>query len=176
MKQKIITATIMESNPVLLGLGSNLGNREKNLRNALREISQIVVIKKRSSIYETTPVGYKEQGLFLNMVISIETDLDPTELVVKLQKIEHKMGRNRSKEIFWGPREIDIDILLYKNEIIREKNLKIPHPEMHKRKFVLIPLEEIAPDIIHPKLKKSIKELCEKLKNSEKVTLWTNKK
>ncbi len=135
-----------ENKKIYIALGSNLGNRNKNLETSLKEISKFAEITKKSSIYETKPIGYKDQGDFLNMVIEIETELSPTDLMIKLHEIEHKMGRTRRKKN--GPRTIDLDILLYKDEIVSEPNLKIPHPRMYKRKFVLEPLAEIAPHII----------------------------
>ncbi len=133
----------MENKKIYLGLGTNLDNRRENLKIALKEIAIFAKIKNKSSIYETEPVGYKDQGKFLNMVIEIEADLSPQELIIRLHEIEHKMGRDRSKEIKNGPRIIDLDILLYGNKKIDEPHLKIPHPRMHKREFVLKPLSEI---------------------------------
>ena len=161
-------------NKAYLGLGTNIENRETHLRVALTEISQLGSITKQSSIYETSPVGYEAQDDFLNMVIELETELDPTELIIKLQEIEHKIGR--IKEVTNGPRKIDIDILLFNNEVIDSKNLTIPHPRMHRRKFVLIPLKEIKADLTLPTTGESINTLLENLKNSEKVNIWITKK
>lgn len=136
MKQKISSVNI--------SLGTNLGDREQNLKTALKKISLFAKLKKKSSIYETEPVGYKDQGMFLNMVVEIETNLTPQKLLAKLNEIEHKMGRNRSHEIKNGPRIIDLDILTYGNEKVNEPNLKIPHPRMNEREFVLKPLKEIT--------------------------------
>lgn len=151
-----------ENNIVYIALGSNLGNREKYLEKTIKKISEFAQITKKSSIYETKPVGYKDQGDFLNMVIEITTQLRPYELLKKLQKIETSLKRKR--EIKNGPRTIDLDIIFYNYEIINEKNLKIPHPEMHKRNFVLNPLVEIAPFMIHPVLKQNILSLQKDLK------------
>lgn len=151
----------METKTAYLGLGSNLGNRIKNLGIAIEEISQIAEVSKKSSIYETQPVGLKDQPDFLNMAIEIKTDKSPKELLIKLLEIEHKMGRVR--EIENGPRKIDIDILLYGDQVINEKNIQIPHPKMHEREFVLEPLEEIAPTIKHPIMKMTIKQLLNEL-------------
>lgn len=140
-----------------IALGSNIGNRQKNLEIALDKISKINTITKQSAIHETKPVDYHDQPKFLNMAIEIETKLSPSELLKKLQEIENKIGRTRS--IKKGPRIIDLDILLYNNEIIDKPNLKIPHPAMHQRSFVLDPLSEIAPKIKHPVLNKTINEL-----------------
>lgn len=159
------------ANRVYIALGTNIGNREKNLQTALLELGKNCKIIKKSSIYETEPVGFKDQDDFLNMVIEAETELQPTELIINLQEIEHRMGR--VKEILDGPRIIDLDILFYDSQLIDTPNLKIPHPRLHKRNFVLKPLMEIAADFIHPKLKKSVQQLFKELKNPEKVTIWT---
>lgn len=162
---------IMANNLVYLGLGSNIGNLKQNLRTAQKEIDKIGKIIKKSSLYKTEPVNYRNQAEFLNMVLALKTVLSPLELIVQLQKIEHKMGR--IKEIDKGPRLIDIDILYYNNEIIDQPNLQIPHPQITKRNFILIPMNEIASKHKDPKYKKIIKELLQNSKNSEKVTLWT---
>lgn len=146
---------------VYIALGSNIEDREQNLKLALDEIKEFAKITKESKIHQTKPWGYKEQNDFLNMAIAIETDLEAINLLARLQEIEHKMGRTR--EIKNGPRTIDLDILLYGNEITDRKLLKIPHPEMHKRQFVLAPLLEIAAAAEHPILKKTIKQLYESL-------------
>lgn len=145
-----------------IGIGSNLGDRVKNCLSAieLMEKEHITVIK-RSSIYETEPWGVNNQPLFLNMVIEIETVMNPVELLNILKDIEKKMGRENSYH--WGPRIIDLDILLFDNLIVNMDNLIIPHPFLHKRDFVLKPLKEIAPDIIHPLLKRRIDEIFRNL-------------
>lgn len=142
---------------VLIGIGSNLGNRENNIKAALDLIGEKCKILKISSTYETEPVGYKAQGLFLNCAIQIETGLEPEELLGFLQSIEKKLGR--TKAIKNGPRTIDLDILFYGSRIIKEANLVIPHPRLHERLFVLAPLSEICPDFVHPESKKSIGEI-----------------
>ena len=154
----------METNIAYIALGSNLGDREKNLELAQTEIAKFGSIKKASSAYETAPVGYKEQGNFLNMAIEISTELTPAELIIRLQEIEHKLGRTR--EIENGPRTIDLDILFYNDEIINQPHLKIPHPRLQTRAFVLDPLSEIAPTLIHPELKKDIKTLKNELRKN----------
>src|SRR3989338_6143597 len=169
MKLKIITANTMATK-TYIALGTNLGDREKNLQTALIELEKFCKIIKKSSIYETEPVGFKEQDNFLNMVIEATTNLSPTELIINLQEIEHKMGR--IKEVENGPRIIDLDILFCDDLLINMPNLLVPHPRLHKRNFVMEPLVEIAKDFIHPKLKKSIATIHKSLKNSEKVTLW----
>jgi dihydroneopterin aldolase/2-amino-4-hydroxy-6-hydroxymethyldihydropteridine diphosphokinase len=147
---------------VYIGIGSNIGNRQKNCLRAIELLEKRgVIIKERSSMYETEPWGIKDQPKFINMVVEIETVLNPNELLRILKDVEKKVGRKESLK--WGPRIIDLDILLVDDIILNEDNLKIPHPLMHKRDFVLQPLCEIAPDIKHPLLKLSINELLQKL-------------
>ena len=147
---------------VFISIGSNIGEK---LGNCLRAISlidkEIGPVIRRSSFYKTEPVGYKDQDWFVNCIILIDTQLDPYELLSRLQKIESMMGRE--KGIRWGPRVIDLDIIMYEDVIIDEERLTIPHPLMHKRRFVLVPMSEIAPDLVHPVLKKSVKEILKSL-------------
>jgi len=148
-----------------LSIGSNLGDRINYLKKALEKLKQNnIQIIKSSNIIETEPYGYKEQGKFLNMAVEIDSDLEPFELMKLISKIESELGRIRTKR--WGPRVIDIDIIFYDYLIINEPDLKIPHPDMQNRFFVLKPFQEIAPDFVHPVLKKTITELLENL-NSE---------
>ncbi len=163
----------MKENSIFLSLGSNLGDRESNLLTAIKEISEFSDLKSQSSIYETSPMGYKDQGHFLNQVIEISTELSALELIFRIEEIEHKMGRIRETKN--GPRTIDIDILFYGQEIINQQNLKIPHPRIEERKFVLIPMEEIAPEYPHPISKKTIKKLNQ-FKSTDEVKLWTMEK
>lgn len=149
-------------NLIYLSLGSNLGDREKNLETALSELeNEGIVILKKSSIYETAPWGYEKQPEFLNMAMEGLTLLGPYDLLKLIKEIESKMGRK--KTIKYGPRVIDIDIIFYNNIILKSKVLTIPHPLMHKREFVLKPLCEIVPDFIHPELKLSVKEMLDNL-------------
>lgn len=147
---------------VYLLLGSNLGDREKNIDNAINELKACgIVISKKSSLYNTAPWGYTEQPDFLNQAIECLTSLEPFELLKEIKKIEIKMGRE--KTVRYGPRIIDIDIIFYDDLIFKSDELTIPHPLMHERDFVLKPLCEIAPDFVHPELKLSVKNLLEKL-------------
>lgn len=129
------------NNKSYIGIGTNRGDRHQNITTALQKVTQFAKITNKSSIYETDPMGYKNQGKFLNLVIEIETELKPEELLKKLLKVEQEMGRIRT--IKNGPRIIDLDILLYNDEKINKPNLKIPHPRMNEREFVLKPLSEI---------------------------------
>jgi 2-amino-4-hydroxy-6-hydroxymethyldihydropteridine diphosphokinase len=158
-----------------LCLGSNLGEREANLRQALALLSPKVTFDDVSSIYETEPVGYKEQPLFLNLVCRITTNLPPEELLWLAKDIETKMGRVPSKQMN-SPRPIDIDILFYNNKIMETQDLTIPHPRLKDRAFVLIPLAEIAPDLVHPKLDKSITRLANDVKGQKGVVKWYHMK
>jgi len=141
---------------VFLGLGSNLGDRKRNLEEALGRISKEAGrIRRISSVYETLPWGFETSGSFLNMVVKLDTDLPPQALLGKLLLTEALMGRKR-EGVVYSSRPIDIDILMIGNMIINENDLVVPHPRMALRKFVLVPLCEISPGAIHPVLRKRI--------------------
>ncbi len=141
-----------------IGIGSNLGNREENCNKAIELlIDRGIKVSSRSSIIETEPWGVKVQPKFINMAVELETSVEPKELLKLLKKIESEMGRHTT--VRWGPRIIDLDMLFYDDLIIRTPELEVPHPCIKDRDFVLRPLAEIAPDLVHPVLKKSIKEL-----------------
>lgn len=146
----------------LIGIGSNIGDREKNCDEAMKLISEREMdIISRSSKHETEPWGVKDQPFFINMAVRIRTGLTPSGLLERLKAIEKEMGRGTKER--WGPRIIDLDILFYDDLIINGPDLTIPHPHLTRRDFVLKPLLEIAPDTIHPVLKKSIREIYEGL-------------
>ncbi len=145
-------------NKAYLLTGGNMGDRQKNLGTTFERIEQECGdIASASSIYETAAWGKKDQPPFLNQVIELQTELTPRKLLKKILNIEKQIGRVRKEK--YGPRIIDIDILLFNDEIYNYTSLKIPHPEMQNRRFVLVPLAEIAPGNIHPVFKKTIKEL-----------------
>lgn len=139
-------------------LGSNLGDRHGYLERAEKLIAaQVGEIVNRSSVYETAAWGNTDQPGFLNLALEVDTRLNPKALLEQVLAIEKDLGRVRHEK--WGARLIDIDIILYGNEVVDEVSLQIPHPEMQNRKFVMIPMAEIAPDVIHPVLKKELKEI-----------------
>lgn len=150
---------------VYLGIGTNLGDRLSNIKQALRLLANIEGVKvvRHSSIYETEPVGYLEQPFFLNMVCQLQTWLTPRQLLLQTQKIEQILKRVRT--VRWGPRTMDLDILLFGNRIIQQPDLVIPHPRMLERSFVMVPLAELASDLIVPGTGQTVlqwKERCVK--------------
>jgi len=153
-----------------LGLGTNLGAREENLQKAIENINTLAgEVISFSQIYETEPWGFRSEDHFFNMVIQIRTNLKPVDLLKHLLKIEIQLGRVRGTEKY-SSRIIDIDILLYENEIINKPYLKVPHPMIQERKFVLVPLCDIAPEKIHPVLKKTFAVLLEECDDESIVT------
>ncbi|GAA0439497.1 2-amino-4-hydroxy-6-hydroxymethyldihydropteridine diphosphokinase [Lentibacillus halophilus] len=164
-------------NTVYIALGSNVEPKDNYLKEALhllREHPQVRIIQ-LSSIYQTAPVGYTNQPDFLNMVIEAETSLSPLVLLEACQRIEHQLERKR--DIRFGPRTIDLDILVYNQENRQTEQLTLPHPRMHKRAFVLIPLNEIAPELILPTTGKPISDYMKQFSEREKndVTRWTTR-
>jgi 2-amino-4-hydroxy-6-hydroxymethyldihydropteridine diphosphokinase len=160
---------------IYLGLGSNLGDRYYNLEWALHALSQKMGMGQVSSIYDTAPVGNTAQPRFLNLVCEATTSLTPTELLDFIKEIETDMGRQRGPPN--SPRPIDIDILFYDNQIINIPGLIVPHPRLTERSFVLIPLDEIAPDFVHPVLGKMISKILNGLEvNAGEVVKWENKR
>jgi 2-amino-4-hydroxy-6-hydroxymethyldihydropteridine diphosphokinase len=152
-----------------IGIGSNVGEKSLQCEKAISEILKLDrhSLLAASSLYRTKPVGYMNQDWFVNGVIQIGTDLDPFELHQALQSIERQL--ERKKTFRWGPRTIDLDILFFDEAEIRTKDLQIPHPRLHERQFVLVPLVEIRRDLIHPVLKKTVVELLEDLKEDQGV-------
>ena len=146
---------------VYLSLGSNMGNRQDNLDKALELLSQRVALGQVSSIYDTEPVGNTDQPRFLNLVCQIHTRLAPMELLTLAKGIESKLGRKSSKPN--SPRPIDIDILFYGDQVLESPELVIPHPRLEERAFVLVPLSEIAPELVHPVSGKAVKEMLDAL-------------
>ena len=147
---------------VFIGIGSNVGNRLENIKNAIELIndSKDCKVVKTSEVYESKAFGVKDQNDFLNSVICIDTNLEPVNLLEFLKNIESKIGRTKTKK--WGPREIDLDILLFSDKVFSENDLTIPHKGIQERDFVMIPLTEIESEIVHPVLKVKIKDLIQK--------------
>jgi 2-amino-4-hydroxy-6-hydroxymethyldihydropteridine diphosphokinase len=155
---------------VYLALGSNMGNRLANLKAAVLNFTPQMAVKKKSSVYETPPWGFTEQDAFLNQVIKVVTYLEPEPLLHHLKRLETVLGRVPNFQN--GPRLIDIDILFFGNRIINTPPLVVPHPRLHERAFVLVPLVEIEPDLIHPILQRPVRELLDEVDRSE-IKLFT---
>ncbi|WP_100405959.1 2-amino-4-hydroxy-6-hydroxymethyldihydropteridine diphosphokinase [Bacillus solitudinis] len=157
---------------VYLALGSNIGDRSSYLEQAINQLlnhDQIEFVS-RSSIYETEPVGYIDQQSFLNMVVNVKTTLSPEKLLEEVQKIEAECGRIR--DVRWGPRTLDLDILLYDEENMEMENLCIPHPRMWERAFVVVPLIELNPKLFVATLDKTIQEVYKEIPDKEGVEIW----
>ncbi|MFC1978712.1 2-amino-4-hydroxy-6-hydroxymethyldihydropteridine diphosphokinase [Chloroflexota bacterium] len=160
---------------VYLGLGSNLGDRESNLLDAIERLGEKVVVQQISSPYDTEPVGYADQPRFLNAVVKADTKLTPDDLLKFLKKIEVELGRTSS--FVNGPRLIDIDILLYDDVVVDTPLLTIPHPRYTERAFVLVPLAKIAPEVVCPVRHKTLKELADILDGKDEIMIkeWTRR-
>jgi 2-amino-4-hydroxy-6-hydroxymethyldihydropteridine diphosphokinase len=155
---------------VYLGLGSNVGDRQRNLDMALELLSQRMRLEKVSSIYDTEPVGVSNQPRFLNLVCQVSTRLAPMELLALVKGIEQKLGR--APDTHNAPRIIDIDILLYGDQVVESPKLVIPHPRLTERAFVLVPLDEIAPKAVHPVNGKKVRELLKAATEKQGVLKW----
>jgi 2-amino-4-hydroxy-6-hydroxymethyldihydropteridine diphosphokinase len=154
-------------NTAYIALGSNISPREGFLKAAVTSLEEheSINVKGKSAVYETAPVGYMEQNDFLNMVVVIQTDINPFELLQHCQQIERELGRKRV--IKWGPRTIDLDVLLYNHENIKAEHLTIPHPYMHERAFVMIPLADVAPQVYLPHMQRTADEVIGLLSSEE---------
>jgi 2-amino-4-hydroxy-6-hydroxymethyldihydropteridine diphosphokinase len=152
---------------VYLSLGSNLGDRGRNLREAIRALEGVGQVKAVSSFYETEPVDFADQAWFLNCAVAMESCLRPEQMMAELLRMERKMGRERIQSK--GPRTIDIDILLFGQRIVDGPDLKIPHPAMHRRRFVLAPLADIAAEARHPVRNRTVGQLLAELPEGQTV-------
>jgi len=151
-------------NKVYLALGTNLGNKPVNLLRAIGYIAEETgIFSAISSVYETQPQGYESENDFLNMVVCVDTLFTPDEILIITQSIEKRMGRTKKTKDFYQDRIIDIDIIAYNDLILQTENLQLPHPLFHQRRFVLEPLNEIAPDYVHPVLHKKVRKLLDEL-------------
>ena len=167
-------STASERHEVFLGLGSNLGDREAQLSEAVHRLEKEVgFVIGKSSVYKSAPWGNVNQPFFYNQVLRLLTDLGPMTLLASIRKIEDEMGRSRNEK--WGPRTIDIDILYFSNTILDVDDLQIPHPEITERRFVLVPMAELAPDFLHPIFKLTQTELLHYCEDESEVELCAQK-
>lgn len=160
---------MVEEISAIIHLGSNLGDRAGFLNKALSQLEDLGKLTGKSAIYETAPWGVEDQPHFLNMAIELMTTLEPFELLEKMRAIETGLGRQREQK--WGPRTIDMDLIFYGDQIIESNELVVPHPQAHKRAFVLIPLLDICPDRIHPKFQQKVWELYDQCSDVTEVYL-----
>jgi len=158
-----------------IGIGSNLGDKVKNCQTAVRYLGATpgIEVAEISSLYCTEPVGYEDQDWFINCVVEVNTSLTPREIFLRCKEIERTMGRTHL--VKWGPRVIDLDLLFYNDLVMKESDLEIPHPRLHERGFVLLPLTEVRPDWVHPVFQKTISELKQELTDSHQVKLYGGK-
>jgi len=159
---------------VYIGIGSNVGDKVRQCERAISEILKVDRHKllAKSPLFKTKPVGYVSQDWFVNGVIKIETEMEPLDLLRILKTLELQLGRTRTFR--WGPRSIDLDILFFDDEEVRTEELQVPHPRLHERQFVLIPLAEIDRHLVHPVLKKTVGKLLEELKEDQGVEKLDN--
>ena len=157
---------------VFIGLGSNLGNRTENCLLAIELLSNFTIIKSVSSFYETEPVGNEDQPKFINAVAKLNTLLSPLNLLNSLKEVENQLGRERNEK--WGPRTIDLDILIYEDFLLDSQEITIPHKDLNKRRFVLEPLCEIEPWLEHPGLKMTMSNILKNLEDEREVVIVGN--
>jgi len=160
----------MEPLTVYLGLGSNLGRREDNLRRAIGLLRRYVRTRRASSVYETAPWGLLKQPNFLNCIVEVTATIAPRQLLSAVKSIEKEMGRRPG--LRYGPRLIDVDILLYGDQTVESPDLQIPHPRMHQRAFVLVPLAELAPQLSHPAFTVTVAQLADGVAGKDGVETW----
>ena len=155
---------------VYLGLGSNLGRRENNLRRAIGLLRRYVRPLRASSVYETAPWGLSQQPDYLNCILEVTATLSPHQVLSSVKSLEREMGRQPG--VRYGPRLIDVDILFYGGETLEYPDLQIPHPRLHQRAFVLVPLADLAPELSHPTLALTVAQLADGVSGKEGVKLW----
>jgi len=155
---------------VYLALGSNIGDRLANLLTAAAALPPEVVVRRASTVYETAPWGVLDQPDFLNQVLEVETQLTPVELLAHIKQVEAMLGR--AQTVRYGPRRIDLDILFYEDQVIDVQGLVVPHPRLHERTFVLVPLADLAPDFRHPQIGKTVREMLAELDAADVKPFW----